>query len=176
MPRFHIAALLAPLALVAATAAPAQDIAAFEQAEQALVEAWEQLPLSLRNPTLVSAPVDGFGLQTPRENAVYAPGDAIVAYAEPIGYGYQANPDGTYSFGLLVDLVLRDASGAVVGGQEAFQRSVLTSHARNREFFITLTLNVTGAPAGDYTVDYIVHDLVSQEVATVSFPFSIAAR
>lgn len=162
--------------LTAAAPALAQDLTAYEQAEQALIAVWDQMPLNFRTATFVSGEAEGYGLFTERETAVFAPNEPIVVYAEPMGYGWQVNDDGTYSFGLVVDIVLRDGAGAVVGSQENFQRYTVTSRAQNREFFITLTLNLTGAPAGDYSVEYIVHDIASDEQATIALPFSIAAQ
>ena len=49
----------------------------------------------------------------------------------------------------------------------------MTSHARNREFVLTFSLDLTGAPAGDYVLEYVVQDLASDETATISMPFSI---
>ena len=161
--------------LTAAAPALAQDLTAYEQAEQALIAVWDQMPLNFRTATFVSGEAEGYGLFTERETAVFAPNEPIVVYAEPMGYGWRQEADGRYSFGLDIDIVLRNAAGDVVASQESFMRQGLTSRARNREFYLTLTLNMTGAPAGDYALEYIVHDLASDKIGTIARTFSIAA-
>ena len=49
-----------------------------------------------------------------------------------------------------------------------------TSHAENHEFFVTLTLNLTGAPAGDYVLEYTGHDMAKDQSGSFEMPFSIA--
>ena len=167
------AALLAlPLGVLPATA---QDLAAYDRAEAAAIAAWDQMPLTARSVTFVTREAEGFGLYDPRASAVFAPSEPLILYAEPMGFGWRGNGDGTWTFGFSIDVVLRDGAGAIVASQPAFQRQELTSRARNREFYLTLTLNMTGAPAGDYALEYIVHDLASDKIGTIARTFSIAA-
>ncbi|MCL4676221.1 MAG: hypothetical protein KJZ59_09405 [Pararhodobacter sp.] len=175
-PRLAPALALACL-LSAPLAAPlaAQDLAAYEAADQAALLAWQDMPLILRNASFVTGEAVGYGLHTPRADSVFAPDEPLLVYAEPLGYGWRGNDDGTHTFGLSIDFKLRDPAGTLIGEREGFQRAVITSRHRNREFFITLTLNLTSAPAGDYVLEYLVHDLVSEKTATMSLPFTIAA-
>ena len=91
----------------------------------------------------------------------------------PVGYAYKDNGNGTYSFGFNVDLIVKSPSGEIVGGQENFQRLELTSRAKNREFMLTLTLDLTNAPPGDYVLEYKTHDLNSDKVGLMSLPFTL---
>ena len=50
----------------------------------------------------------------------------------------------------------------------------LVSQAQNREFLVSLTLSLNEAPAGDYVLEYLAHDIASDETATISMPFTIA--
>jgi hypothetical protein len=62
----------------------------------------------------------------------------------------------------------------VLGGQEDFADLSQKSHARNREFMVILTLNLTGAPPGDYLIEYKLRDVTGAKSATFSQPFKIA--
>jgi hypothetical protein len=165
-------AIAALLAMLAPVSAPAQDLAALDQAEAALVAAWNATPLAFRHALFVNE-AKGFGIYVERPN-VFKPGEPLLAYAEPVGYAWKDNGDGTYSFGFDIDLFVKNSAGEVVGSQEKFQQLKLSSHSRNREFMVTLTLTFDGAPAGDYVVEYRAHDLNSDKVGTISLPFTIA--
>lgn len=154
----------------------AQDLAALDRAEAALVGVWEQMPLSFRNVTFVDGDPAGYGIYRARANAVFGPGEQILVYAEPLGYGWQANPDGTYSFGFEVDVFILDSNRQVLLGQENFERLEMVSRHRNREFMLTLLLNLSGAPAGEYFLEYRVRDLAQGKDGTFSLPFRLAER
>jgi hypothetical protein len=61
----------------------------------------------------------------------------------------------------------------VLGGQKAFQTVELTSHYKNREFFVSLTLTLNGVAPGDYLLAYTLHDTVSGQTTRVEQPFTI---
>jgi hypothetical protein len=153
--------------------AAAQSLGDIERAEATVIEAWRQTPLAFRTAVIVDAPPQGFGIYHERAHNEFAPGEPIVIYAEPVGYAWRENPDGAYTFGFDVDLLLKTSDGAIVGGQENFQHLELTSRARNREFMLTLTLTVDGAPPGDYIVEYTTRDIASDKAGVISLPFSI---
>ena len=165
--------MLAALALALATPATAQVSAEYQAAEDALVAAWQSMPLAVRNASFVTEPASGYGLYTRRDNAVFAQGEPIIVYAEPVGYAWHESPDGTYTFGFNVDFLLKDTDGKIVGGQENFQQLELNSRVRNREFMLALTLTVDGAPPGRYIIEYRVRDVASEKAATISLPFHI---
>lgn len=168
------ASFMAALAFMAVPGmATAQTLDDIELAEEAVIDAWRLTPLTFRTAVIVDAPPQGFGVYRERANNEFAPGEPIVIYAEPVGYSWRENPDGAYTFGFDVDLLLKTTDGAIVGGQENFQHLELTSRARNREFMLTLTLTVDGAPPGDYVVEYTTRDIASDKTAVISLPFSI---
>jgi len=154
--------------------AAAESLAAIEAAEATVAAAWQAAPVGVRKATFVAAPPTGFGLYEPREDAVFAPGEPLVVYAEPVGYGYAALPDGRWRFGFDVDLLIKTADGAIIGGQEGFERLALDSRRRNREFMLTLTLDLDGAPAGDYVLVYTLNDITGGKAGLLSLPFTIA--
>src|SRR5690606_34849428 len=100
----------------------------------------------------VSAPPQAFGAFSERKDTLFESGEPIVIYAEPVGYAWQENADGTYTFGFEVDLLVKTADGQIVGGQENFDRLEFTSRSRNRELMLTLTLDLSGAQPGDYVL------------------------
>ena len=168
---------LLPLALAAALfatpPAAAQDLAALAAAEQQVAEAWDATPLTFRK-TLFASSIEAFGVYDARDGSTFAPGEPIVVYAEPVGYGYKANTDGTYTFGFDFDLKVKDAEGDIVAGKDGFANFELVSRAQNREFLVSLTLSLNEAPAGDYVLEYLAHDIASDETATISMPFTIS--
>ena len=162
------------MSMLGGSVAGAQDLAAIERAEAQLVAAWEASPILFRTAAFVSEPPGGYGIYKERPSPSFAPGEPIMVYAEPVGYGWSENADGTFTFGFAIDLLIKKPDGTVVGGQENFQKVELTSRARNREFMLTLTLNLDGAPAGDYVLEYRTRDIASEKAGVISMPFRIA--
>ncbi|MGJ3262437.1 MAG: hypothetical protein ACFE0R_04300 [Salinarimonas sp.] len=170
--RAAAAALLFLLPAAPAAAATLDDLA---KAEAALVAVWQEVPLSFRTTTFVTGSPVGFGVYEARETSVFAPGEPLVVYAEPVGYLWGEAGDGRYTFGFDVDLLIKRPDGSIVGGRESFQRLELTSRARNREFMLTLTLTLDGIAPGDYLLEYRTRDIASDKAGTISLPFTIAA-
>ena len=163
------------LALAATLAGPveAQTLDDIAKADAALDAAWVKAPLAMRQAFFVDGTPSGFGIYEKRPNSNFKQGEKLVTYAEPVGYGWKGNADNTYVFGFDIDLTLKSADGVEIQKKGNFFHLAATSHAKNREFFITLTLDLTGAPVGDYIVDYTVHDIASDKSAVISQPFSI---
>jgi hypothetical protein len=164
------------LLVAGATSVQAQSMADLKQAEAALEAVWDATPLQTQTAVLVAAPPQGFGIYEPHPTSTFAPGEPIVAYAEPVGFGYREAGPGLWQFGFNVDLLIKTADGQILGGQEGFEQLAMTSRTRNREFMLTLTLDLSGAEPGDYIVEYTLHDLASDKVGTFSLPFAIASR
>ena len=61
----------------------------------------------------------------------------------------------------------------MLAGQKGFGRFDFKSHVPNTEYMANLTLNVSGAPAGDYVLELTVNDEFSGNSAKVRMPFSI---
>lgn len=161
------------LAILAAPPAAAQSLADLDRAEAALAAVWAATPIQNRTAVLVASPPQGFGIYEPHPTSTYRPGEPIIAYAEPVGFDYQETAPGLWQFGFDVDLLIKTADGRILGGQENFDRLALTSRARNREFMLTLTLDLDGAPPGDYVVEYTLVDIVSDKTGVISLPFAI---
>lgn len=172
MRRLATAFAAAVLAL-GAVPAFAQSIEAVDAADAAVLAVWEKTPLAFRNVQFVTEATT-FGIYTPRPEGPFKQGEQLLVYAEPVGYGFKDNGDGTYNFGVDIDLAVKDASGAVVAEQAKFANASLTSRSRNREFIVSISLDLSGAPAGDYVLEYAARDIASDETGMISLPFSIA--
>lgn len=168
------ALLLLVFSCLVATA-HAQSLQEIDKRDAAVIEAWNATPLTVRKAVFVSEHPSGYGEYVERKNNIFKQGEKLVVYAEPIGYGWKDAGGGQYQLGFKVDFVVKGADGKVLGGQENFADMTQTSHMRNREFMVVLTLSLSDAPPGDYVVEYKLHDIASDKTATFSLPFKIAA-
>ena len=166
--------LLVILTLLAvASAARAQSLEEVDRREAAVAEAWQKTPLTFRRAVFVAERPKGFGQFVERKSNVFKPGEKLVAYVEPVGYGWKDIGDGHVEFGFDVDFLVKSSDGKILTGQENFAKLAETSQRRNREFMVTLTMSVSGAPAGDYVLEYKLRDIASDKSAVIDLPFTI---
>ncbi|MER2266018.1 hypothetical protein [Methylobacterium oxalidis] len=159
--------------LKAATAAVGtQALGEYEAAERAASEAWERLPFAARRAMFVSRKAALYGDYERRPSNVFAPGEPLITYVEPVGFGYRKAGD-TYTFEGTIDFAIKKRSGEVLGEQKAFQAYSLSTHARAREFFLNLTVSLSGAPPGDYVLVFTLNDTVRRASTEVEQPFTI---
>ncbi|MGU3496276.1 hypothetical protein ACLBXM_19725 [Xanthobacteraceae bacterium A53D] len=156
---------------MASDKATVEDLA---KAEQAVLDVWSRLPYQVRNVMFVSRKAESFGDFQKRPDAVFKRGEKLLTYLEPVGFGWKGIGEGHYEFGVVTDFEIINAKGRILGGQKAFQTVILKSHARNREFYVSLTMNISGAKPGDYVLAYTLHDVVNGGSARVEQPFTIA--
>ena len=152
----------------------AQSIEELGKREAALMEAWEKMPLTVRRAVFENQRAEGFGMYQERSSNVFKPGEKLVAYVEPVGYGWKEAGPGSFEFGFNVDFLIKSPDGKVLTGQENFANLALKSRARAREFMLNLTMNVSGAPPGDYVLEYKLRDITGDKSAVVDLPFKIA--
>lgn len=166
--------LLSAALFLVTPAARAED--ALTMAEKAYESAWESAPLTIARAILVSGPAQGYGIYTERPAGPYKPGEKVLIYSEPKGFGYRDNGDGTVTFGFSLDLSVTGPDGAEVFSQADWQHVELTSKERNREFMLTIDLDfgATPPPPGDYKLNFLVHDMNSSESAPISLPVTLA--
>lgn len=147
-------------------------IAAVTAMRQALFEAWREAPLAVETALFVTAPADGYGIYTVRTGNIFAEGEPLRIYLEPMGFDWR-QVDGFHTSLLTVDFDLTSPDGHVLAGQKEFGRFDFRSHVPNTEYMANLTLNVSGAPAGDYLLVLTVNDEHSGASAKVELPFAI---
>jgi len=175
--------------IIATGSAAAQDVTAkaseaealaragkFIEAMAALDEAayavWEKAPLSFRRALWVAEPPGGFGLYNPREDNVFDAGAEMIAYVEPVGFGWRKSGD-VWTTDLVADLVVKSKDGKVLASQSDFQQLQITSRVRNREFMARFTYTFTGIPAGEYAVETVLRDKVSGKSGTFTLPITV---
>lgn len=150
---------------------PLQAIAEFEKAQDAL---WAAMPLTIRKVALVTS-ASGVGVYTLRDGATYAPGERLLLYVEPVGYGYGDDGLGNKVIALSVDLTLKSEAGEALGTIENIGSIKLSSRTRNRELFFSLNLSLDAAsiPPGRYLADFTMRDGNSDKTAPFSVAFEI---
>jgi hypothetical protein len=161
------------LLLASAGTAYAQTLEEIDKREAALAEAWSATPLTVRRAIFVSQHPDGFGQYVERADSTFKKGEKLVTYAEPVGFGWKPIGNDNYQFGFKVDFLIKTPDGKVLGGQENFADLSETSHARNREFMVVLTMSLTGAPTGSYLIEYTLRDITGAQSTSFSQPFKI---
>ena len=129
---------------------------------EALHGAWLEAPLHVRTAVLARDSGRGYGLHRPREDNRYAPGESILIYVEPVGYGYRRDGE-TWRFGFDTDLLVLDEAGKVLGGQEDMMRVELESRNPVTEFNLDLTYTLTGLAPGVYVLRTTLRDRYSDE-------------
>ena len=108
---------------------------------------------------------------------VFRPGETIVLYVEPVGYGHQPIADTSvedvgntdvasrtlYLLNMTADYIISDSTGSELQAIEDVPVAAnLISHRQNLELFLTLTLRQDEPfPVGDYVVTYVVYDQVT---------------
>ena len=155
-----------------AVAAP-PTLAEIEAAENSLADLWSLLPYTARHVMFVSRKAGMYGDYELRSSNVFAPGEKLLTYLEPVGYAWKTLGPNSYGFGVTADFEIFTRSGKVLAGQKGFQKVDLTSHYRNREFFLSLTLSIDGLDPGDYVLAYTLHDNVSGQSTRLEQPFTV---
>jgi hypothetical protein len=142
----------------------------FRSAEDAL---WQAMPLAVQNVKQVDT-AGGFGIYSERANHIYKPGEKIVLYMEPVGYGYGSDGLGNSMIALSVDITVVSAAGETLGTSEKVGRVQVASRSHNRELFFKLDLSLDGLPPGKYRCDFLMHDENSNKTAPFTTDIEIA--
>lgn len=142
----------------------------FSSAQEAL---WQAMPLGVLNVKQVDT-ASGFGIYSERANHIYKPGEKIVLYMEPVGYGYGKDGLGNSMIALSVDITIVSAAGETLGTMEKVGRVQIASRSHNRELFFKLDLSLDGLPAGKYRCNFVMHDENSSKTAPFSTDIEIA--
>lgn len=151
--------------------AAAQTVQDVERREAELLAVWEKMPLTLRKAAFVTEKAPIYGAYSERPSATFKKGETILAYLEPMGYGWKREGD-RYLLGISLDLLLKTKDGKILGGQERFLNYQQASRYRLRELMLNVTLTLGGTPAGEYQAEFVVHDLTGKS-GSVTLPFTI---
>ena len=141
--------------------------------QQAVTDAWTDMPLTIRRVMFVTEKAPLLGAYSKRPTNVFKAGEKLFTYIEPVGYTWKQQGN-MFGFGVIVDFVIKGADGKILGGQENFAKLALASRTKLQEFMINLTMSIDGITPGKYVLEYKLHDLGSEKIVVVDQPFEIA--
>jgi hypothetical protein len=141
--------------------------------QQAVIDAWTEMPLTVRRVIFVTEKAPMVGAYSERPTNVFKAGEKLLTYIEPVGYTWQQQGK-MFNFGAIVDFVVKDADGKILGGQENFAKLALASRTKLQEFMLNLTMSLDGIAPGKYVLEYKLHDLGGKKIVVVDQPFEIA--
>lgn len=156
----------------------APDNMTIEDAKDLYLSVWNQTEFNATFSTFVEPfSAAGYGVYEERNN-IFAPGETIVLYVEPVGFGHEqvideggesngnnTNTTTLYLMNMTADYEIAAANGTELQLIEDVQAGNITSHRPNTEMFLTLTItpDVQPLPIGSYVITYSVNDEVSGE-------------
>ena len=161
-----------------------------EEAKDLYLSVWNQTEFNATFSTFVEPfSAAGYGVYEERNNT-FAPGETIVLYVEPVGFGHEQvieegdvnnnNSNTTlYLMNMTADYGIAAANGTelqLIEDVEVLRN--ITSHRPNTEMFLTLTItpDVQPLPIGSYLITYSVNDEVSGESFQLEKDIIIAER
>lgn len=110
----------------------------------------------------------GFGVYREHGSSIFRPGEMVVLYVEPVGYGYKRIADNQgnntlYLMNMTGGIVISDSNGSVLLTKNDVPVGSIISHRTNTELFLELTLAQQRPlfPTGDYVITYTITDQVS---------------
>jgi len=157
-----------------ATASSAVTLDDIDALQQAVIDAWSKMPLTVRRVMFVTEKAPLLGAWSKRPTNVFKAGEKLLTYIELVGYTWKQQGS-MLNFGATVDFVIKSPDGKILGGQENFAKLSLASRIKLQEFMINLTMSLDGIAPGKYVIEYTLHDLGGEKVVVVDQPFEIAA-
>ena len=140
------------------------NIMKYEAAREQFLKVWDQLEFEPRVATFVNeSEMIGNGQYQEHSN-VFPPGENIVLYVQPIGFGHKQiqgqNGEKLYLMNFTADIILSTKNGTIIGGGQDIPVTQLISHYRNVELLATLTLTIPPDQSikGDYLARYTMND------------------
>src|SRR5919107_4576039 len=145
-----------------------------EDAKELYLSVWNQTEFNATFSTFVEPfSAAGYGVYEERNNT-FAPGETIVLYVEPVGFGHEQvieegdiNNNNSNTMLYLMNMTADYGKAAANGTELQLIEDVevlrnITSHRPNTEMFLTLTItpDVQPLPIGSYVITYSVNDEV----------------
>ena len=167
----------------------APDNMTIEDAKDLYLSVWNQTEFNATFSTFIEPfSAAGYGVYEERNN-IFAPGETIVLYVEPVGFGHEqvideddvnSNNSDTmlYLMNMTADYEIAAANGTELQLIEDVQVGNITSHRPNTEMILTLTItpDVQPLPIGNYIITYSVNDEISGESFQLEKDIIIAER
>jgi hypothetical protein len=166
--------------------APAAYNMTLEEARVQYLSIWNRTKFAAAFNTFVEPfSSAGYGVYKEHSNT-FTPGETIVLYIEPVGFGHkqimdkEGNSNTTlYLMNITADYKISTANGTELQLIENTpQVQNITSHRPNTEMSLTLifTQDVTPLPVGNYIITYVVHDEISGQSFQLKKEITIAER
>jgi hypothetical protein len=143
-----------------------------DDAREQYLSIWNQTEFSSAFSTFIEPfSAAGYGVYEERSN-VFAPGETIVLYVEPVGFDHRQvlDEEGNtttilYLINMTADYEIDSVNGTELQLLEGIPVVNITSYRPNTELFLTLTLtqDYPSIPTGNYIITYSVTDEVSGE-------------
>lgn len=110
----------------------------------------------------------------------FRPGETMVLYVEPVGFGHKPTIDKLgntlYLVNITADYIISDNQGRELQRITDLPVGNILSHRQNTELYLELTLaQSTPFPEGDYVITYVLHDKVSGESFNITKNVAVAA-
>lgn len=158
------------IANITTTTAAAPNMTLDDAREQYL-SIWNQTEFNATFSTFIEPfSAAGYGVYEEHSSNVFAPGETIVLYVEPVGFDHRQvlDEEGNntlYLINMTAGFEIASANGTELQLIEDVPAINITSHRPNTEMFLTLTLtqDVQSLPADNYVITYSVTDEVSGE-------------
>ena len=163
----------APATPAPASAAASATVADLESLERAVEAMKARMPFTQRNVMFVAAKAESFRDAAKRPSGVFAKGETLRSYAEPLGYTLSPAADGGFKLAMTMDFAIKTAGGQVIASQKAFDKVDLSYPDRTKPLFLNLSLNINGIEPGDYVLVYTLHDDNGGKDTSFEQPFSI---
>jgi hypothetical protein len=108
--------------------------------------------------------LQGYGVYEKHQSNVFAQGETLLLYIEPVEFGYSPitnkNNETLYLMNFTWNMLLSDKQGDILGSTKDHLQII--SHHKNKEVYLTPHIEQTQPfPEGDYVVKYAVTDETS---------------
>jgi hypothetical protein len=175
------------------TTTPPPPNMTLDDARKQYLSIWNQTEFNATFSTFIEPfSAAGYGVYEERNN-VFAPGETIVLYVEPVGFDHrqvldeEGNNTTLYLINMTADYEIVSINGTELQLLENVPVGSIISHRPNTELFLTLTLDleiitrnatqeVQSFPTGNYIITYSVTDEVSGESFQLEKEITVAER
>jgi hypothetical protein len=114
-----------------------------------------------------------FGDIEARANTTFGKSEKLYFYLEPKNLVFTRSDSGIYEPAFEVDLEIIAPDGQTIAKQPRFGAFRLPTRRPVQDIFMNLNVTLTGAPAGEYKIKFVVRDLNSKKTATAEQPVTI---
>jgi hypothetical protein len=156
-----------------------QTASNFETAKGQYLAAWNHTAFHSGFDTFIQdGSAAGYGVYVTHP-FVYKPGESIVLYIEPVGYGFKQVVDqqgnALNQINLTANMIISGSNGTQLTAIKDLPALSINSHNKNTEMFMTLKVDQQHPfPVGDYKITYIINDGSSGKSFQIVKPVKVA--